>query len=262
MVVLPPVIAVRDGDVDVLTFGIAAWWSAMFSRLGREALTIVHATADGNSPLFYGAPPSDAEIRETVLHPDVAGRFALVPEYSRRRGEPVVFVRARLFEIRGNLPTRPLGDWTTQRQRDPDLDIAYAAFDLFCRVAVRLGLQPPYRDWRDAFECPVPGPVVHTLRVTGLCDLAARGLGLRSGSAGLRALVSALRTAPSMSPAIELFPRLFSLAAREPTIEDAALATAWQDAVDALYGRVPSAWRPIPELMRGRSSTRTIAAAE
>jgi len=257
LVVLPPVVTSRGGEVDVVTYGVAAWWSATFSRLGREALTIVHSAADDGSPLFYSAAPGDAEIRDTVLHPDVDGRFAIVAEYSKRPAEAVVVVRARLFEVRRGLPTRPLGDWTTQRQRDPDLDIAVATFDLFARVAARLGMQPEHRDWRDAFECPVPGPVVHILRVAGLCDLAARGLGLRSGGAGLRALVSALRTAPSMRPAIELFVRLFTLAAREPTIEDAALATAWQDAVDALYGKVPTAWRPIPELMRGRGSARS-----
>ena len=259
LVVLPPVVNAQETEVDVLTFGCASWWCSAFTRIGREALAIVHATPSG-TPLFHPRPPTDSEIRDTVLHPEVDGRLAFVAEYSKRPAEPIVLVRGRLLEVRRGLPTRPLGEWTFQRSRDADEDLAGAVHHLFDRAAVRMGLHSEFRNWRDAFQSTTAGPVIHVLRALGLCDLAARGFGLRAGPAGLRALVSALRLAPNMGPAIELLPILMDLAVREPSVDDVAVATAWRDARTAVGGRIPPTWARVPELLRRRTTLRGDAA--
>lgn len=259
LVILSPVVTTEARESDVVAFGANAWWAERLRALGRETVAIVSSTRNG-MPLFHTSVPRDAEIRDIVLHPEVDGRFAMMAEHAKRGDEPIVIVRARLFEVRRGLPTRPLGEWTFQRNRDPDLDLAASAFDVFARVAARMGLTNPHRDWRDAFECIVPGSVVHLLRVLGLCDLAARGLELRAGAAAVRSLVRVLQAAPRMRPAIELFPVAMSIAARDPSVGELALTTAWREALDAVGGAAPELWRSIPVRIRGRAPLRTLAA--
>jgi hypothetical protein len=259
LVVLPPVVGTDTREPDVVAFGANAWWASAMQGLGRDAVAIVHSTRQG-TPLFFNAPPSDADIRATVLHPEVDGRFAMLAEHAKRPGEPIVIVRARLFEVRNGLPTRPLGEWTFQRLRDPDLDLASTVFEVLVRVGTRMGHRPVHRDWRTAFEANAPGSVVHLLRVLGLCDLAARGLEPRAGAAGLRSLVAALQAAPRMRPALELFPLAMSVAARDPSVGEIMLTSAWRDAVEAVGGAVPEQWRAVPERIRGRAPLRTVSA--
>lgn len=260
LVVLPPVVAADTREVDVVAFGANAWWASAMQRLGREAVAIVQSTRQG-TPLYFTSPPSDADVRSIVLHPEVDGRFAMQAEHAKRPGEPIVIVRARLFEVRGGLPTRPLGEWTFQRLRDADLDLASTAFEVLVRVGTRMGQRPVHRDWRNAFESNAAGSVVHLLRVLGMCDLAARGHEPRTGAAGLRSLVSALQAAPRMRPALELFPVAMSVAARDPSVGEIALTSAWRDAVEAVGGAVPEQWRAVPERIRGRAPLRTVSTA-
>ena len=260
LVILPPVIGTDAKEADVVAFGASAWWAAAMQRLDRDTVAIVHSTAQG-TPLYYSRPPTDSEIRATVLHPEVDGRFAMLAEHSKRMGEPLVIVRARLFEVRNGLPTRPLGEWTFQRLRDPDLDLASTVFEVLTRVSSRMGTRLAHRDWRDAFDCVVPGSVVHLLRVLGLCDLSARGLELRAGASGLRSLVRALQASPRMRPVIELFPIAMSIAARDPSVGEIALTTAWREALEAVGGAAPEPWRAVPERIRGRAPLRTISFA-
>ena len=258
LVILPPVVGTDAKEADVVAFGANAWWASAMQRLERDTVAIVHSTPHG-TPLYYSRPPSDAEIRSTVLHPEVGGRFAMMAEHAKRAGEPLVIVRARLFEVRSGLPTRPLGEWTFQRLRDADLDLASTVFEVLSRVATRMGTRLGHRDWRDAFECSVPGSVVHLLRVIGLCDLAARGLDLHAGAAGIRSLVRALQAAPRMRPAIELFPIAMSIAARDPSVGEVTLTTAWREALDAIGGAAPELWRAVPERIRGRAPLRIMS---
>jgi hypothetical protein len=257
-VILPPVVGAESRDVDVVAFGTNAWWASALQRLGRDAVAVVSATNRG-TPLFYPAPPGDAEVRSTALHPGIDARFAMLAEHARRGGDPIVIVRARLFEVRTGLPTRPLGEWTFQRLRDPDLDLASTTFEVLSRVATRMGIRPQQRDWRDAFDASSAGAVVHLLRAMGVCDLSARGVELHAGAAGVRSLVRALQLAPRMRQAIELFPAAMSIAARDPSIGEIALTDAWRDAVDALGGAVPEPWRAVPERIRGRAPLRTVS---
>ncbi|HET6583971.1 MAG TPA: hypothetical protein VFG69_10990, partial [Nannocystaceae bacterium] len=231
--ILPPVVTTAAREADVVAFGANAWWAAMLQRFGRDSVAVVRSTA-GGTPVFHGSVPSDAEIRDIVFHADVDGRFAMMAEHAKRGDDPIVIVRARLFEVRRGLPTRPLGEWTFQRNRDADLDLSASVFDVLARVAARMGLDNPHRDWRDAFECGMPGSVVHLLRVLGVCDLAGRGLELRTGLAAVRSLVRVLQAAPRMRPALELFPVVMSIAARDPSVGELVLTTAWREALDAV----------------------------
>jgi hypothetical protein len=52
-----------------------------------------------------------------------------------------------------------------------------------------------------------------------------------------------------------------SMAARDPSVGEIALTTAWREALEAVGGAAPEPWRAVPERIRGRAPLRTISFA-
>src|SRR5688500_15104975 len=121
LVVLPPVVGAPTREVDVLAFGTNAWWTSTLQRLGRDTGAVVHRSDEGTPP-FSSTPSCDPAIASTVSNPELAGRFARFAAYANPAGQPLVLVRARLFEARTALPTRTTGERMSPRLRDADLD--------------------------------------------------------------------------------------------------------------------------------------------
>jgi hypothetical protein len=249
LVVLPPIVQMRGPERLAVAHGAAAWWASMLSRFGRETTWSLEWVGHGPS----GATrPGDDDVRAQARRPGVEARFALLPEYGARVGEPVVLLSARLVEVSHRGPMRVLGDWGFEPTGRIELDIVEGTFELLLRVSEALGLRCPYDGWREAFSASLPGPAVAFLRAIGTVELLSRGHRIEDRTTCLRALVRAIHRAPRMRDAIDLFPRLTVAALEDPVVDDGEMEAIWRDACSAVADRVPSAWSRIPELMRLR----------
>ncbi|HET6585646.1 MAG TPA: hypothetical protein VFG69_19440, partial [Nannocystaceae bacterium] len=99
-------------------------------------------------------------MRAEVRRPGAEARFALLPEYGARVGEPALLLSARLVEVPDRLPMRVLGDWAFEPTGRIELDIVDSTFELLERVAGAMSLECPYEGWRAAFSASLPGPAV------------------------------------------------------------------------------------------------------
>jgi hypothetical protein len=247
---MPPIAAAQAPERLAVAHGAAAWWSSMLSRFGRESTWLLEWVAHGP----HGAErPADDDVRAQVRRPGVEARFALLPEYGARTGEPVVLLAARLVEISHQGPIRVVGDWAFEPTGRIELDIVDSTFELLLRVSEAMGLHCPYDGWREAFSASLPGPVVAFLRAIGTVELLSRGHASADRTTSLRALVRAIHRAPRMREAIDLFPRLTLAAMEDPVVDEGEIEDIWRDACSAVAERVPATWTRIPELMRLRT---------
>lgn len=246
LVVLPPATAALAPERLAIAHGAAAWWANLLSRFGRETTWLLEWRTHGS----HG--PNDDDVRAQARRPGVEARFALLPEYGARTGEPVVLLAARLVEVSHQGPLRLLGDWAFEPTGRIELDIVDSTFELLLRVSDAMGLHCPYDGWREAFSASLPGPVVAFLRAIGTVELLSRGHRSADRTTSLRALVRAIHRAPRMRDAIELFPRLTLAALEDPVVDEHEIEDIWRDACSAVAERVPAAWTRIPELMRTR----------
>ena len=249
MVVLPPIVQTQLPERLAVAHGAAAWWASMLSRFGRECSWSLEWVGHGPSD---GMRPDDDDVRAQARRPGVEARFALLPEYGARVGEPVVLLAARLVEVSHQGPMGVLGDWGFEPTGRIELDIVESTFELLLRVSDAMGLRCPYDGWREAFSASLPGPAVAFLRAIGTVELLSRGHRIADRTPCLRALVRAIHRAPRMRDAIDLFPRLTVAALEDPVVDDGEIEEIWRDACSAVSDRVPSACTRIPELMRLR----------
>lgn len=250
LVVLPPSASAHAPERLAIAHGAAAWWASMLSRFGRETTWLLEWVSHGPNGLDR---PHDDDVRTQARRPGVEARFALLPEYGARTGEPVVLLAARLVEVSHQGSLRVLGDWAFEPTGRIELDIVDSTFELLLRVADAMGLHCPYEGWREAFSASLPGPAVAFLRAIGTVELLSRGHRSTDRTTSLRALVRAIHRAPRMRDAIDLFPRLTLAALEDPAVDEHEVEDIWREACSAVAERVPAAWTRIPELMRTRT---------
>jgi len=218
------------------------------TELGCESQAIVQWVR-GPEP---GGVPTDDDVRSELARPGVDARFALLPEYGARPGEPMVLLAARLLDVESRGPIHVRGHWGYEPTGRVELDILAVTCELVRGMADALELRYADEDWRSAFGSSMPGPAVALLRATGCVELAARGHPISDQAACLRALVRAMQEAPDLRGAAELFPRLTLLAIDDPEIDDATLVEIWDTACAATCRMARSGWARIPELLRTR----------
>jgi hypothetical protein len=183
--------------------------------------------------LTGSTPPTDAEIRSTLVHHEV--RYGVLLSFTTLGGTPQLAV-ARLFEARRGRPLRCLGRWAFEGDTH---SFPAAAHKVFMLVAERLGVTFRPHEWTDIFGTEDPVLASNLLTAIGCYAQCDRGIPLESPQLALRAVLTGV--ARDHAAAISLLPHLVRVLADSGSAEPAMLRAAIEAAMRSVVV-VPDGW--------------------
>lgn len=243
VLVLPPFFTI-GAKLDFRMLGFQYWIADQLTAIGLEGASGLFrrsdegAAPDARPQLVTSQPPTDTELRETLIANE--SRYGVVSTFAVL-GERPYLATVRLVEVRRGHPLRALQRW----KFDGDTDaLPAAAHAVVVQIATRLGFVLAPSTWQKLFDTSDPILASNHFTALGCYSACDEGFAIDAPEAALRAALSGI--AAGMRPAQGLFPHLVEALERSGSAPPEML----RDAVSAASSAcavVPEAWAAMIE---------------
>lgn len=234
VLVFQPLVAAGE-PFSARLLGLQFWLAERLTDIGLEGASGLFRIA-GSERLMFPEPPTDAEVRRTML--ENGALFGVVTSFVVLGGRPHLAV-ARLFRAQRGHPLRLLARWKFEGESE---HLPAAAHRLLIEIAPRLGVGLQPSTWAQVFGTNDTVAADDFLAALGCYSASDQGFVIDDPEAALRAILSAISR--GMKPAIEFLPHLVKSLRTSGSAPVEMLSAAVHRAIDVV-GVAPASWQPV-----------------